>query len=51
MWGLFISQGCLVYSLYLYLSWLPTQDSPHFSSAQPLRRFAPIPYQIGEFLG
>jgi ACS family glucarate transporter-like MFS transporter len=23
MWGLFISQGCLVYSLYLYLSWLP----------------------------
>ena len=23
MWGLFFSQGCLVYSLYLYLSWLP----------------------------
>jgi ACS family glucarate transporter-like MFS transporter len=23
MWGLFVSQGCLVYSLYLYLSWLP----------------------------
>jgi MFS family permease len=23
MWGVFISQGCLVYSLYLYLSWLP----------------------------
>ena len=23
MWGLFISQGCLVYTLYLYLSWLP----------------------------
>jgi ACS family glucarate transporter-like MFS transporter len=23
MWGLAISQGCLVYSLYLYLSWLP----------------------------
>jgi MFS family permease len=23
MWGLFISQGCLVYTLYLYMSWLP----------------------------
>jgi ACS family glucarate transporter-like MFS transporter len=23
MWGLALSQGCLVYSLYLYLSWLP----------------------------
>lgn len=23
MWGLFVSQGCLVYSLYLYLTWLP----------------------------
>jgi MFS family permease len=33
MWGLFISQGCLVYSLYLYLSWLPTylQTARHLS--------------------
>ena len=23
MWGLFISQGCLVYTVYLYMSWLP----------------------------
>jgi MFS family permease len=23
MWGCFIGQGCLVYSIYLYLSWLP----------------------------
>ena len=23
MWGLAISQGCAVYSLYLYMSWLP----------------------------
>ncbi len=23
MWGLFISQGCLVYTFYLYMSWLP----------------------------
>ncbi len=33
MWGLFISQGCLVYSLYLYLSWLPAylQTARHLS--------------------
>jgi MFS family permease len=33
MWGLFISQGCLVYSLYLYLSWLPNylQTARHMS--------------------
>jgi hypothetical protein len=23
MWGLFVSQGCLVYSVYLYMTWLP----------------------------
>ena len=23
MWGLFISQGCLVYTFYLYMAWLP----------------------------
>jgi hypothetical protein len=26
-------------------------DSPHFSSPQILRRFAPVPYQIGELDG
>jgi MFS family permease len=33
MWGLFVSQGCLVYSLYLYLSWLPNylQTARHMS--------------------
>jgi MFS family permease len=33
MWGLFVSQGCLVYSLYLYLSWLPNylQTARHLS--------------------
>jgi cyanate permease len=33
MWGLFIAQGCLVYSLYLYLSWLPNylQTARHLS--------------------
>ncbi len=30
---------------------VPAHDSPHFSSDQILRRFAPIPYQIGEFRG
>ncbi len=33
MWGVFVSQGCLVYSLYLYLSWLPNylQTARHLS--------------------
>jgi MFS family permease len=33
MWGLFISQGCLVYTGYLYLSWLPNylQTARHLS--------------------
>jgi hypothetical protein len=29
-------------------STLPPHDSPHFPFAQVLRRFVPIPYQIGE---
>jgi MFS family permease len=33
MWGLFISQGCLVYTVYLYMSWLPNylQTARHVS--------------------
>ncbi len=33
MWGLFISQGCLVYTGYLYVSWLPNylQTARHLS--------------------
>jgi MFS family permease len=33
MWGLFISQGCMVYTVYLYLSWLPNylQTQRHMS--------------------
>ena len=33
MWGLFISQGCLVYTAYLYISWLPNylQTQRHVS--------------------
>jgi len=32
MWGLFISQGCLVYTSYLYISWLPN----YFQTARRL---------------
>jgi MFS family permease len=33
MWGLFCSQGCLVYTVYLYMSWLPNylQTARHVS--------------------
>jgi MFS family permease len=33
MWGLFISQGCLVYTVYLYMTWLPNylQTARHLS--------------------
>ena len=33
MWGLFVSQGCMVYTVYLYLSWLPNylQTQRHMS--------------------
>ncbi len=33
MWGLFISQGCLVYTFYLYMAWLPNylQTTRHVS--------------------
>jgi MFS family permease len=33
MWGLFVSQGCLVYTVYLYMSWLPNylQTARHLS--------------------
>jgi hypothetical protein len=32
-------------------SYANPHDSPHFPSAQVLRRFASIPYQIREFVG
>jgi MFS family permease len=46
MWGLAISQGCLVYSLYLYLSWLPNTCRPRVicpwsnRGSTPLFRFS-----------
>ena len=31
--------------------WSAAHDSPHFPSTRLLRRFAPVPYQIGRFGG
>jgi len=48
MWGLAISQGCAVYSLYLYLSWLPTylQTARHVSIVSS-GLFNAVPYLAG----
>lgn len=48
MWGLAISQGCAVYSLYLYLSWLPTylQTVRHVSIVNS-GLFTSVPYFVG----
>ena len=48
MWGLAISQGCAVYSLYLYLSWLPDylQTARHVSMVHS-GVFTAIPFLIG----
>ena len=48
MWGLAISQGCAVYSLYLYLSWLPN----YLSTARHLSIlksgvFTAVPFLVG----
>lgn len=48
MWGLFISQGCAVYSLYLYLSWLPDylQTQRHVSMVHS-GLFTSVPFLVG----
>jgi cyanate permease len=48
MWGLAISQGCAVYSLYLYLSWLPNylQTARHVSMVHS-GVFTAIPFLVG----
>lgn len=48
MWGLAISQGCAVYSLYLYLSWLPTylQTARHVSVINS-GLFTSLPFFVG----
>ncbi len=48
MWGLAISQGCAVYSLYLYLSWLPNylQTARHLPLVQS-GLFTSVPFFVG----
>jgi MFS family permease len=48
MWGLAFSQGCAVYSLYLYMSWLPTylQTARHVSMVH-VGFFNAVPYLAG----
>ena len=51
MWGLAISQGCAVYSVYLYLSWLPN----YLQTARGLSLvnsglFTSVPYFVGAAL-
>jgi ACS family glucarate transporter-like MFS transporter len=48
MWGLAISQGCAVYSLYLYLSWLPDylQTERHVSLVHS-GLFTSVPFLVG----
>jgi MFS family permease len=48
MWGLAISQGCAVYTVYLYLSWLPNylQTARHLSLVQS-GVFTSVPFFAG----
>jgi MFS family permease len=48
MWGVAISQGCAVYSLYLYLSWLPNylQTARHVSMMAS-GFFTSVPFLVG----
>lgn len=48
MWGLAISQGCGVYTVYLYLSWLPNylQTARHLSIVQS-GVFTSVPFFVG----
>ena len=48
MWGLAISQGCAVYSVYLYLSWLPNylQTARHLSLVSS-GLFTSVPFFVG----
>ncbi len=48
MWGLAISQGCAVYSLYLYLAWLPSYlvTARHLSIANS-GLFTAVPFAAG----
>jgi ACS family glucarate transporter-like MFS transporter len=48
VWGLAISQGCAVYSVYLYLSWLPNylQTARHLSLVSS-GLFTSVPFFVG----
>ena len=52
MWGLFISQGCLVYTGYLYISWLPNylQTVRHLSILNS-GIYTAIPFLISTVVG
>jgi MFS family permease len=51
MWGLAISQGCAVYSLYLYLSWLPNYlQTARGVSIVKSGLFTAVPFLVGAVL-
>ncbi len=51
MWGLAISQGCAVYSLYLYLSWLPDYlQTARGVSIVRSGLFTAVPFLVGALL-
>jgi ACS family glucarate transporter-like MFS transporter len=52
MWGLFISQGCLVYTGYLYISWLPNylQTARHLSMLNS-GIYTAIPFLVSTVVG
>ena len=52
MWGLFISQGCLVYTGYLYISWLPNylQTARHLSMLNS-GIYTAIPFLVSTMVG
>jgi ACS family glucarate transporter-like MFS transporter len=48
MWGLAISQGCAVYSVYLYLSWLPNYlETARHLSLMKSGVFTAVPFLVG----
>jgi ACS family glucarate transporter-like MFS transporter len=48
MWGLAISQGCAVYSVYLYLSWLPDYlQTERGLSIMKSGAFTSVPFFVG----
>ncbi|WP_233832768.1 MFS transporter [Paraburkholderia sp. ZP32-5] len=47
LWGLFIVQGCAVYTVYLFLSWLPSYlQSAHGLSVLKTGFYTAVPYAV-----